>query len=159
MELNFRPVGKSSQSSERPFQPGDRVVSYLVRGESGLVERIDICTDEEAEFELPGESICRWEQRIRETDASEAETRKQQVQTTEDMFLSLVQEKPLDEALSEQRLLAYFLAIQLERKRVLRSVGKERYLHVKSKTEYRVPNIELDPEELLKIQEQLGELL
>lgn len=159
MELNFRPVGKVSQHSERSFQPGDRVLSFLYRSENGLVDRVDIREDEESDFELPGPLICRWEQQIRERDVSEAELRKQQTQTTEELFLSLAQEDGLENALPEQKLLAYFLAIQLERKRVLRPAGKERYLHIKSKVEYRVPNVDIDPTQLLNIQEQLGGLV
>ncbi|MCC5833784.1 MAG: hypothetical protein JJU20_03540 [Opitutales bacterium] len=159
MELNFRPVGKTSQHSERTFKPGDRVLSYLYRSENGLVDRVDIHEEEEEQFELPGPLICRWEQYIREHDVSEAELRKQQTQTTEELFLTLAQEGALEDALPEQQLLGYFLAIQLERKRVLRAAGRERYLHIKSKVEYRVPNVEIDPTLLLNIQEQLGGMI
>lgn len=159
MELNFRPVGKVSQHSERNFQPGNRVLSFLYRSENGLVDRVDILEEEEPDFELPGPLICRWEQQIRERDVSEAELRKQQTQTTEELFLSLAQEDGLENALPEQKLLGYFLAIQLERKRILRATAKERYLHIKSKVEYSVPNVEIEPTQLLNIQEQLGGLV
>lgn len=160
MELNFRPVGKTSALNERPFQPGDTAVSYLYRGESdGLVERLDLHLEDEEKARPVGPVICRWTHRIREQATTDSELRKQQIQSTEELFIALCDAHQSGEALDERQALLALIALQLERKRVIRPQGGNRYLHVRSKTVYTVPQVDLTPESLLSIQDQLGHLL
>lgn len=162
MEFNFRSVGKVSHFEGKVFAPEDRVVSFLYRAENeGTIERMDLHAEDEDKISPAGPVICRWTHRIREEAQTEAELRKQQVQSTEDLFLALCQENQLAETepLPETQTLMALLALQLERKRVIRSVGNGFYLHVKSKVRYRVPSVEFEPEKLLEIQDQLQQLL
>jgi hypothetical protein len=61
--------------------------------------------------------------------------------------------------------LKHLLALLLERKRILRAVGKrcrsgtQRYLHIASRAEYEVPVIEIDLALLTQIQSRLDALI
>lgn len=162
MEFNFRSVAKISHFEGKAFVPDDKVVSFLYRaGDEGTIERMDLHQEDEGKATLAGPVICRWTHRIREEAQTEAELRKQQMQSSEDLFLALCQENQTaeNEPLPETQTLMALLALQLERKRVVRPVGNGFYLHVKSKVRYRVPNVEFEPEKLLEIQDQLQQLL
>ncbi len=162
MEFNFRSVGKVSHFEGKAFMPEDKVVSFLYRaGTEGIIERMDIHAEDEGKVSPEGPVICRWTHRIREEAQTEAELRKQQMQSSEDLFLALCQENQdaEKEMLPETQTLMALLALQLERKRIVRSVGSGIYLHVKTKVRYRVPNVEFDPQKLMEIQDQLQQLL
>lgn len=172
MELNFRPVAKLSNFSEKTLVPGDVVVSCLYHDDTtGSVERFDVLASEEADCELPGNRICRWRHTIEEKDESEKEQKKQALQSTEEIFLSLYEEEDdepggegedkdsTEDSEHTRDILKFFLALQLERKRVLRQQGPGRYLHIKAKRVYPVPEIELNEELIREFQYQLPKLV
>ena len=79
--------------------------------------------------------------------------------TTEELFLSLFEESGA-EGEEDRAVLKQLLALMLERKRVIKRVGPstqgvQRYRHPKQDREYDVPMDDLNPEKLVRIQEQL----
>ena len=172
MELNFRPVSTLSNHSEQTLDPGAIVVSFLYHDEaSGAVERFDVLESEEGECALPGNRICRWRHTIEEKDESEKEQKKQALQSTEEIFLSLYEESDPESDAEEENaaadetpertrnVLKFFLALQLERKRILRQQGPGRFLHIKAKRLFQVPEIELTEDLIREFQEQLPSLV
>jgi len=160
MEFSFKPVGDACAASGQPFAPGDCVRSVLVRTAEGFVERIDLLESAASELPLEAQVICRWTHRIRKRDTSEAEARQAALQSAEDIFLSLFDkaegEAPSAETSATRERLKFFLALQLERKRVLKPVGGRRYRHVPSGTVYTVPELEITPELLGAFREEIS---
>jgi hypothetical protein len=166
MDLAFRPLARQSDHSGRPFAPGERVVSFLVRAPTGEIGRIDLGADEAALYQpAPGALLCRWSQLVRTPDTTTAASRRQQLQSAEEMFLSLCaadsagSDDPPPPLPAEAALLRHLLALQLERRRVLRGVGPGLYLHVRLRQTFPAPAVELTPAALLAVQEQLGVLV
>ena len=68
-------------------------------------------------------------------------------------------------AQEESDALKHLLALMLERKRVLRALGKRQtgglqlYRHVKTKQELEVPVVEISTNLMLKIQDTLGDII
>lgn len=163
MDLPFRSAANASALSGKPFQPGDRIWSLLVRNDSGDIERVDLLAAELADFPHPGQILCRWCQLIRTPELSAASQQRHLLLSAEDLFLQLCDnpESQTTEPVSTQTAnaatadpahaaadaareqLKFFLALQLERKRILRSAGKGRYLHVKTKQIFPVANLPL----------------
>lgn len=151
MDFSIRAVGEVSTVSGAPFSPGDRVWSYLYRTSDGSIERADVLEEERAYLQLDGGILCKWAHRIREPQASEAEIRREELKNTEEIFLSLYEEPEESgetdpELAAERDRMKFFLAIQLERKRILRPLGGGRYRHMPSKQVFTVPELELTPE-------------
>jgi hypothetical protein len=151
MEIPIRAVSECSAISEKAFVPGDRVWSYLYRTANGALERADVLEQEREELNFEGGVLCKWSQLIKARETSEAEIRKAALQSTDDVFLSLyddVEEGTDDspEARETRDRLKFFLALQLERKRVLKPLGRGRYRHMPTKREFDVPQLELTPE-------------
>jgi hypothetical protein len=151
MEIPIRSVGERSALSEKPFVPGDRVWSYLYRAADGALERVDVLDAERDELNLEGGILCKWSQVIKARGVSEAEVRQAALKSTDDIFLSLYDEvgEEADDspgARETRDRLKFFLALQLERKRVLKPLGRGRYRHMPSKRELMVPQLELTPE-------------
>jgi hypothetical protein len=144
MDFPIRPVGEVCAVCGRAFVPGDRVWSCLFRGEDGAIGRVDALEEERKELQLPEAVLCQWSHRMREPAVSEAEARRAALQSAEDVFLSLYEDGEANSADQDQ--LKFFLALQLERKRILRPLGGGRYRHVPSKREFTVPQLELTPE-------------
>lgn len=164
MDISIRSVAGQSSISGQAFQPGQRVWSLLYRTEEGQLERVDLMPDEVETFSPEGSIICKWSQLIKEKEESEAEARRAALQSTEEIFLSLYEDTATADAesgetplLEETRdRLKFFLALQLERKRILRALGGRRFLHVPSKREFVVPDLELTPEMLAGFQEEIS---
>jgi len=169
MDLQIRSLARQSSLSGTAFVAGDRVVSFLYRSEDGLIERGDVLLGEAQEYTPPGPLICRWTQRIRASEDAEAEARRQSMLTAEEMFLSLYEDPAdgaddsgaaADGAVAQTRdLMKAVLALMLERKRVLRSLRGGRVLHVRSKREYTVPEVEITPENIISIEAELGAIV
>lgn len=137
--------------SGQTFVPGDRVWSVLYRPVEGGIERADVLDDERDQLRLEGEVLCQWGHRIKEPEVSEAEERRAALQSREEIFLSLyeaaegdVEEMP--EVRETRDRMKFFLSLELERKRILRPLGRGRYRHVASKRELVVPQLELTPD-------------
>lgn len=152
MELSIRTVGELSTISGTPFAVGDEVWSYLYRGNEGQIERADVLAQEREELQLEGLFLCRWSHRIRERGATEAELKREALQNSEAVFLSLFEdpevETPTESDASglTREQLKFFLAIQLERKRVLRRLSAGTYRHVALKRVFEVEEFAFTPE-------------
>jgi hypothetical protein len=107
---------------------------------------MDALEEEREELQLPEAVLCQWSHRMREPAVSEAEARRAALQSAEEVFLSLYEDGQDGEAGAARDQLKFFLALQLERKRVLRPLGGGHYRHVPSKREFTVPQLELTPE-------------
>jgi hypothetical protein len=162
MELQLQPLASACFVSGRSFAEGDRVTSFLVRGKNQEVVRYDVLTDESGEFNPEGTLACTWVQVFKVRKANENPERELKL-TAENLFTTLLD--PSAELSSENVRLVQFLALMLERKRVLKPKGlsadrtKSLYEHAKSKVVYEVPAGELTPEFFVQVQEQLSILV
>ncbi len=162
MELNLQPLAAACFVSGRPFDAGERVASYLVRPREFEIVRYDLRADQAAGFAPDGVVACRWTHlyKPRTKDGNPERTLKL---TAETLFLTLAD--PGAELTPENARLVQFLALMLERKKVLRPKGKaadgERDLfeHAKSKQLYEVPAGAMTPEFFTSLQDQLGLLV
>lgn len=159
MEMSLKPVSAVSHASGRAFIPGDPVRSVLLRREDGLLERLDCLESEAGAFQLEGPVLCRWSQVFREREASEAETRRNDLESMEAAFLGLYEEEDGDagEAKARQRL-KFFLALQLERKRILKPLASGRYRHGPTQKVFEVPQLEITPELIAEFGQEFGGL-
>ncbi len=149
MDIAIRPVAATCAVSGRPLAPGDRVWSVLARRPDGMLERIDVHADHQAALIAPGPVLCRWSQRVRAPAESAAAARRAALQSAEEVFLSLFDEPengaaqgPAAEARDR---LKFFLALQLERKRLLKPIGPRRYRHAPTGREFTVPDFPITP--------------
>jgi hypothetical protein len=162
MELNLQPRAPACVVSGRPFAEGDRVASILVMAESGEVLRYDALESEAPSLNPAGFVACRWVQVYKPRPADENPERTLKM-GAEALFLTLCD--PQTEMTPETARLVRFLALLLERKRVLRargsapSAGRDLYEHAKTKQFFEVPSIELTQEFFLAVREQLSVLV
>lgn len=162
MELNLQPLAATSRASSRPFAAGDRVVSYLVRATTLETVRYDVLAAEDADFYPGGFVFCRWVHIFKPKKPDENPERLLKL-TAENLFLTLAD--PANEPSAVNTPLLQFLALMLERKRLLRPRGRtadgERNLfeHLRTHQLYEIPSGDLTPEFFVKIQEQLSVLV
>jgi hypothetical protein len=120
MELNLQPRASSCLVSGQPFREGDRVASLLVQGESGIT-RLDVLESNAASLAPDGFVVCRWVQVFKPQLVGENRDRALKL-TAETLFITLAD--PSTEATPESDRLVRFLALLLERKRLLRPRGR-----------------------------------
>lgn len=162
MELNLQPRAQACLVSGRPFAEGERVESFLVRGGDGAFVRCDVLAERAGEFTPSGFVVCRWT-RIFKPEAKEENPERVLKFTAENLFLTLAD--PATEPSAENVRLVQFLALLLERKKLLRARGrspdgeKNIFEHLRTKQLYEVPAGELTPEFFVAIQAQLGALV
>lgn len=162
MDMTLQPLGAASQATGRPFEEGDRIASYLVRAEGLEVRRIDVLASEAESYAPPGPVVCRWVHAFKPRRRDDNPDRALKL-TAESLFLELAD--PSSEPSPENTRLIRFLALMLERKRLLKLRGRtddgsrNLYEHVRSKQMYEVPAGELDPEFFRSVQEQLSVLV
>ncbi len=162
MELNLQPRAPSCFVSGQPFREGDRVASLLVRPESGGIVRYDALEANAGALAPEGFVACRWVQVFRVQRADENKDRTLKL-TAETLFLTLAD--PSTESTPESDRLVRFLALLLERKRLLRPRGKtadgsrELYEHARTKQMYEVPAMDLGAEFFSAVREQLSVLV
>lgn len=162
MELNIQPLGAACQVSGRGFAEGERVASYLVHAPTGELVRHDVGEPESAGYAPAGRVVCRWVRAFKtRTSAQDAE--RSLKMNADNLFLTLAD--PAVEASPETTRLVRFLALMLERKRLLRPRGRtpdgarNLYEHARTKQVYEVPAGELSPEFFAAVREQLGVLV
>jgi len=149
MELNLQPLAPVCRVSSRPFAEGDRVVSYLVRAAANEAVRHDVLAGEDANFHPESAVLCRWVHRFKPKKAGENPERLLKL-TAENLFLTLAD--PVNEPSPVNTPLLQFLALMLERKRLLRPRGRtadgERnlYEHLRTHQLYEIPAGDLSPE-------------
>ena len=145
------------------FIEDDRVVSQLVRnGEEGEILRYDVLAESMEGFEVEGRVACRWTQAFKPKVAEDNPERDLKL-TAETLFLTLAD--PNNELSEEDGRLVQFLALMLERKRLIKPKGiaadgiRTIYEHRGSKGRYEVPMGNLDPAFFIAVQEQLSVLV
>jgi hypothetical protein len=162
MELNLQPLAVACFVSHEPFVAGERVVSFLVRGPELQVLRYDLKAAPAEGFVPEGVMACRWTHLFKPKTHDENPERTLKL-TAETLFLTLAE--PGAELTPEAERLVRFLALLLERKKLLRARGrtadgaKDIFEHGRSKQSYEVPAGEMTPEFFAAVQEQLGMLV
>ena len=160
--MNLQPRGTACFVSGQPFTAGDRVASFLVRSTTLEVVRYDVLEAQAGGFAPEGFVACRWVQAYKPRPAGENADRELKL-TAENLFLTL--SDPTTEATPESTRLVQFLALMLERKRILKPKGrsadgeKNLYEHARTKQLIEVPAGELTPEFFVQVQEQLSVLV
>jgi hypothetical protein len=162
MEMHLQPLAIACCVSGEPFTDGARVASYLVRAANLEIVRYDVLESRAANFSPDGFVACRWVHVFKPRRAGENPDRALKL-TAENLFMTLAD--PMTEPTAENTRLIQFLALMLERKRILRPKGrsadgaKHRYEHAKTKQVFEVPAGELTPEFFVAVQEQLSVLV
>ncbi len=162
MDLILQPSSPQCAVTGTAFAEGDRVVSYLGHDAAGAVARWDLLASAEAQFERPAAAICRWVH-VFKPRAKEENAERNLKLGAESLFTTLCD--PAVELSEENIPLVQFLALMLERKKLLRPKGltadraRRLYEHAKTKLFYEVPVGELTPEFFVKVQQQLGVLV
>ena len=160
--MNLQPLAKTCFVSGEPFVEGARVASFLVRAANMDIVRYDVLEPHVADFKPEGFVACRWVQAYKPRQAGENADRALKL-TAESLFATLAD--PTTEPTPENTRLLQFIALMLERKKVLRPRGKSadglrnRYEHAKTKQIFEVPVGELTPEFFVAVQEQLTVLV
>jgi hypothetical protein len=162
MELNLQPLATKCYVSGREFAEGERVVCYLVREADGLTGRHDVIESEVANMPAPAEIFCRWVINYKPRKAGENADRTLKM-TAETLFVTLADPaNPPDETNTP---LLQFLALMLERKRILKPRGKTSdgarnvFEHARTHQMYEIPAGDLNAEFFQKIQGQLDVLV
>lgn len=162
MEMNLQPRAASCFVSGHAFREGDRVASLLARTDSGAIVRYDALEANLASLQPEGFVACRWVQAFKPHAREENADRALKL-TAETLFLTLVD--PATEENPETARLIRFLALLLERKRLLRPRGRspdglrELYEHARTKQIHEVPAIELSAEFFAAVRGQLTVLV
>jgi hypothetical protein len=163
MELHLPPLATTCAATGRSFVTGDRVVSRLVRGPAAEnVTRFDVAESASAGFVAIGVPVCQWVQPYKARTADGDSARLLRL-NAENLFLTLAD--PVAPSAPENARLIQFLALVLERKKILRPRGpaadrsRQLYEHAKTKQMYEVSAGLLSPEFFLSLQEQLGVLV
>lgn len=126
------------------------------------VMRYDMLTNQVGEFNVEGTVVCSWVQNFKPRQAGENPDRALKM-TAENLFITLAD--PTNEPDEETVRLIQFLALMLERKRLLRPKGKSTdgqravYEHAKTKQLFEVPAGEFDPAFFVAVQAQLSVLV
>jgi hypothetical protein len=162
MEMNLQPLATTCCVSGQPFVEGARVASYLVRATTLEVVRYDVLEEHAGSFAPEGFVACRWVQAFKPRRAGENHDRALKL-SAENLFLTLAD--PGNELNTESTRLVQFLALMLERKKLLRPRGRNAdstrniYEHAKTKQLYEVPVGELNTEFFVAVQQQLSVLV
>ena len=127
------------------------------------LSRLDVLEEYADEVQTEGEVVGRWTRAIKPPNSGETEEQKQAVQSVEDLFLSMAESVDVSIRSNSSKCMIYILALFLERKRILRSLPAagipQHYLnfqHRKSKNEYLVEQVEMTPENIAHIENNLS---
>lgn len=163
MEMHLQPLGATCYVSGEPFVGGARVASYLVRVGAALeIVRYDVLEAHAVGFAPEGFVACRWVHVFKPRRAGENPERALKL-TAENLFVALAD--PTTEPTPENTRLVQFMALMLERKRVLKPRGRSadgarnRYEHMRTKAIFEVPVGKLTPEFFVAVQGQLSVLV
>src|SRR3954470_6674188 len=162
MEMHLQPLATTCFVSGEPFVEGARVASFLVRSVTMEIVRYDVLETSADQFAPEGFIACRWVHAYKPRRAGENPDRALKL-TAENLFTALAD--PATEPTPENTRLVQFLALMLERKKILRPRGRsadgERNLleHARTKQMFEVPVGDLTPEFFVAVQEQLSVLV
>jgi hypothetical protein len=163
MEWEIKPFGKESSFSGNPFQDGEEINCYLIRNKEGTLIRADLRNDDMENMDAGTLILGRWT-RVFESSPDKREENLNQQRTLEELFFSLFE---VEDAIAgeDANVLKQIVSLMLERKRVLRRLPPRSsstlttYIHVKSKKEFEVPSIDITPQVVMSVQEQLQVLV
>jgi hypothetical protein len=162
MEMNLQPLAPACFVTGQAFAEGDAVASYLVRNANLEIVRYDVLATQAAALAPAGFVACSWVHPYKARKAGENSERTLKL-NAETLFLALAD--PATESNAENTRLVQFLAVMLERTKLLSPKGrsadgeKDFYEHAKSKVLYEVPKGELTPEFFVRVQAQLSVLV
>lgn len=162
MEMQLQPTATHCFVSGEPFVAGARVASFLVRSTTLQIVRYDLLEANSSAFAPEGFVACRWVHVFKPRVAGENPDREMRM-TAENLFATLAD--PATEPTVESTRLVQFLALMLERKKLLRPRGRSTdglrnlYEHAKTKQIFEVPVGDLTPEFFVAVQEQLSVLI
>lgn len=160
--MHLQPTATTCFVSGEPFVEDARVVSHLVRNAAMEIVRYDVLENHTGNFVPEGFVACRWVHPFKPRRSDENPDRTLKL-TSENLFVTLAD--PTTEPTPENTRLVQFLALMLERKRILRPRGRSAdglrnvFEHAKSKQLFEVPVGELTPEFFVAVQEQLTVLV
>jgi hypothetical protein len=162
MELNLQPLAPLCSVTKLSFAEGDRVTSYLIQLPSLEIVRHDVAFNKISEFAPEGKTACSWTHIFKPRSKQDNSERDLKL-NAENLFMTLAD--PQNEPSTETVRLIQFLALMLERKKVLRPKGlnpeksKNVYEHAKTKQMFEVPVGELSSEFFIAVQQQLSVLV
>lgn len=162
MELNLHPIATKCFVSGRDFAENDRIACYLAREASGEVIRRDLLELEDGRFMPPAFIYCRWVVAFKQRKAGENPALTLKL-TADNLFLTLAD--PANEPNATNTPLLQFLALMLERKKLIKPRGisedgqRQIYEHMATHQLYEVPLGDLNANFFQKIQEHLGVLV
>ena len=162
MDLNLQPLAAACFVTGDPFQEGDRVVSRLVRNANLEIMRYDVAESRLHDLAVEGALVCSWVQAFEPRLKEENPDRALKL-TAENLFVTLAD--PANEPDAETVRLIQFLALMLERKRLLRAKGRSGdgtrnvFEHAKTKQLFEVPAGDFDPAFFVAVQAQLSVLV
>ncbi|MEI7800001.1 MAG: hypothetical protein WCI28_07405 [Opitutaceae bacterium] len=148
--------------SGRDFAENDRIACYLAREASGEVIRRDLLEVEDGRFMPPAFIYCRWVVAFKQRKADENPALTLKL-TADNLFLTLAD--PANEPNATNTPLLQFLALMLERKKLIKPRGisedgqRQIYEHMGTHQLYEIPLGDLNAEFFQKIQEHLGVLV
>lgn len=165
-DWQIQSFSKQSAHTGKSFEPGDSVTCLLIEDLKEGISRVDVLESEMNVFEIQqGEIIGRWMRTIKDPGKDKAD-KNEELQTTEELFISLAQNKSENagESSEDSAALLYLLALFLERKRILKSKrgGKGdliTFTHIKTKEDYPVRSVSITPELMMRIQDSVGMLV
>lgn len=151
MEWSIRSLSKRCGVSGEAFSDGDSVMCFVFKTESGEIERTDVLERNVPALKAPGTLVGFW-RRVFSSDPAASADMKQKLVSQEDFFFSLFDVPPSEDG----EILKQFVALYLERKRILRAAGApengfQNFIHVKSKKKFSVPVRDADPETLARL--------
>ncbi len=162
-DWQIKPLSKKSAISGRDIAPGDSVVCAMFVDALGNLDRLDCHADEFDPSKINGKIIGRWERTVSANpEEDEKAARRMALSSSEDFFVSLFDDSGV--RADESDAIKQMLALLLERKRILRPVGRpaggiQKYVQMSTKREFDVPQRNLDAELIAKIQTQLGNII
>ena len=162
MELNLHPIATKCFVSGRDFAENDRIACYLAREASGEVIRRVVLELEDGRFMPPAFIYCRWVVAFKQRKAGENPALTLKL-TADNLFLTLAD--PANEPNATNTPLLQFLALMLERKKLIKPRGisedgqRQVYEHMATHQLYEVPLGDLNVDFFQKIQEHLGVLV
>ncbi len=165
-DWQIQSFSRQSAHTGKAFEPGDTVICLLIEDLKEGISRVDVLESEVEAFQInQGEIIGRWVRTIKDPGQDKTD-KNEELQTTEELFISLAQSKSETdtESTEDSNALLYLLALFLERKRVLKSKRGSRadkilFTHVKTKEDYAIKSVSITPELMIRIQDSVGMLV
>lgn len=161
-EWQVQPLSRRCAVSAEPLKPGDRVTCVVLKPAGAEIARFDVLEERLPEFNPEGIVLGRWTRVVKDRQDEDRETRLRQLATREEFFLSLFADETDPDG--DKAVLKQLLALLLERRRILRPLGRpetglQRYKHLRTGDEYLVPTGDISPEQVARVQHALEVLV